>query len=249
MLAPHHPRLQTLVQLGPRPHAPVRGLDRHPVARADAALGRCRWVQLHRRIAGPPPQARQAPVPALAELRVLGTGQDQRVALGQLRARPRTDQRPLVVRQRREAVFQLRLGVELDLARRRGEPARDALLLLGVLPVARLERHPYPAPGSRAASRVSPPTGRAGSAGPPRRHHPRSGRRGPAGRPGQTRSPYPSGPRRKAPPSAARNCTSGCAAGLTSTPIFRSPRSKGLATGSTTSASSAVGFTNRSACT
>ena len=46
-----------------------------------------------------------------------------------------------------------------------------------------------------------------------------------------------------------RNCTSDCAAGLTSKPILRPSRSNGVATGSTMSASSAVGFMNRSAWT
>ena len=46
---------------------------------------------------------------------------------------------------------------------------------------------------------------------------------------------------------AGRSCTSDCASGLISKPIFSASRSKDEATGSTMSASSAVGFMNRSA--
>ena len=47
---------------------------------------------------------------------------------------------------------------------------------------------------------------------------------------------------------AWRNWTSDCASGLTSKPILNASRSKADATGSTTSASSAVGVMNMSAC-
>ena len=46
-----------------------------------------------------------------------------------------------------------------------------------------------------------------------------------------------------------RNCTSDWASALISKPIFSASRSKQEATGSTTSASAAVGFMNRSAWT
>src|SRR4030095_17013468 len=97
------------------------------------------------RIAGTPAKARERAMLALAELRGLGAGQDQRITLGQVGPREGTDQRLLVLRQRRVAVLEERLGVQLDLPCGRREAARYAVLLLGVLAIACLERHPHPA--------------------------------------------------------------------------------------------------------
>src|SRR6266508_5098353 len=82
---------------------------------------------------------------ALAEERVLGAGQDQREMLDQVRSRRRTDQRLFILGQGRIAVRQQCLGIQLDLACRRGETLGYAILLLSELAVACLERHPHPA--------------------------------------------------------------------------------------------------------
>src|SRR5262249_36546902 len=82
---------------------------------------------------------------ALAELGGLGTGQDQRIARGQVRPRARPDERLLVNRDRRIAVSPERLRVELDLARGRGEPGGHPVAPLRVLAVLRRERYAYAA--------------------------------------------------------------------------------------------------------
>src|SRR5215813_13015572 len=80
MLPAHHARLQTLVQPGARPVAALRRLHAHPVAGTDTTSGRRHRVQLHFRVEGTAPQARQPAMLALAELVVLGARDEQRPA-------------------------------------------------------------------------------------------------------------------------------------------------------------------------
>src|SRR5262245_27041817 len=80
---------------------------------------------------------------ALAELRALGAGQDQRVACGQIRPRQGTDERFLEDRQRRITVIEKGLRVELDLSCRRGQAMSGAVCHFGVFAVTRLERESH----------------------------------------------------------------------------------------------------------
>src|SRR5215204_5740197 len=79
----------------------------------------------------------------LAELTALSGGQDQRVVLGEIWPRDGTNERLLEVRQRRVAVIEKGLGVEFNFARRRREPGWDAIRLLGVFVIPRLQGHAY----------------------------------------------------------------------------------------------------------
>ena len=121
MLAADDTWLQTFVEPGAGATAPCGVSIDHPVARGDATLGGGVRMQFDFRVAGALAQAGQGAVLALAELAALGAGQDQRVALGEIRPGEWADQRLLEVRQRRVAVIEEGLGVELDLTRRRGE--------------------------------------------------------------------------------------------------------------------------------
>src|SRR5207302_1770983 len=151
-------RLQTLVQLGSRADAALRRLDSHPVAGANAARGGRDGAELDLRVSGSSTQTREPAMLALAELRGLRAGQDQGIAPGHVRARDGTDQRLDMIWQRRVTVLQERLGVQLDLARRRREAVRYSVLLLGVLAVARLERDPHPARALAERLQGLPPT-------------------------------------------------------------------------------------------
>ena len=102
-------RLQTLVQLGSRADAAFRRLDSDPVAGANAARGGRDGAELELRVSGTSTQARERAMLTLAELRGLRAGQDQGIALGQVRARDGADQRLDVIWQRRVAVLQERL--------------------------------------------------------------------------------------------------------------------------------------------
>src|SRR5512147_664451 len=86
------------------------------------------------------PQAGKRTVLALAEQGVLRAREDQRIALHEIRTGRRTDQRLMVLRQRRIAVCKQGFRVQLDLARGRVEAQRDTVDLVGELAVARLER-------------------------------------------------------------------------------------------------------------
>src|SRR5690606_9415824 len=136
---------QRVVKPGARPHAAFGRVDAHPIAGGDVPLGSGCWVQFDLRVEGKSPQTRQRTMLALAKERVLGASQDQGVALGQLRSREGTDQRLFKLRKRWVAMRQHRLGVQLDLARRRGKAVSDTVVRLGVLAVAGLEREAHPA--------------------------------------------------------------------------------------------------------
>src|ERR687886_1198493 len=104
VLATDDVRRKGVIHPRPRPDAPGRGLNVDPVASVDAALGRCRRMQLDLRIERAPPQTRQRPMLALTEEGVLGAGEDQRETCDQVRSRHRTDQRLGIFREGRIAV-------------------------------------------------------------------------------------------------------------------------------------------------
>ena len=114
-------------------------------------------MELDLRVHRLPAQAGQAAVLRLAEQVVLGRREDQRVARGQVGPRPRADERLLELGERRVPVLEQRLGVELDLARRRVEadrrprPAAPRTCGSGSRPGART-----PSGWSRSSSRESP---------------------------------------------------------------------------------------------
>jgi len=107
-------------------------------------------VQLDHRVGHRAPQPRQVAVLAVAELRHLGRGQHQRVALRQVGAAERPHRRLLELGQRRVAMLEEALGVDLNAPGGRREARRRAArTVAGILAVARLERHAHAA-GARA---------------------------------------------------------------------------------------------------
>ena len=175
-----------VVEPGAGAHAALRRLDRHPVAvampRACAASGCSSTSGSGARLR----RLGSARCWRLAEQRRLRAGQDQREARRQVGPRHRADRRLLEIGQRRVAVVEEGLRIELDLARRRGEAARRAVRVrLGMFGVAGLQRQPHAA--GRGAQLLQRDAGRARAGGGRRRRcrRSRTARRARAGRRGR----------------------------------------------------------------
>src|SRR5262249_25210888 len=146
MLADRDAGIEVIVEPGAGSHTAVWRLDGHPVAIRDAAdLRRC-GMQLDLRIGSAFAKARELAMLSLAEQRRLGARQDQRKTRRQIGPRHRADPRLVELWQRRVAMLQKGLRVDLDLARGSGKAARCAIgVKLRVFGVAGFERQPTPA--------------------------------------------------------------------------------------------------------
>src|SRR5690606_32168807 len=111
-----------------------------PVAGAYAAFGREIGMDLHLRIACAASEACDAAMLRLAEMRVLGRGENEREAGGEIGPRPRRDPRLLEVGQGHVSIFEHLFRIELDPPRRRPEACGHAVARLGIFSMARLHR-------------------------------------------------------------------------------------------------------------
>src|SRR5579864_1680643 len=116
MLAAHHTWIERIVQPGAGSHRTVRTFDHHPVTWMDIARSRDSGVHLHLRVWNPATQAGQASMLTFAELGIFGRGQHQGVPTREVRPRARADQRFAEFRDRRIAVLEKRLRVQLSAA-------------------------------------------------------------------------------------------------------------------------------------